>query len=190
MCVCGPPMNSWKFDGWCWVVGKWWSQCIHIFGYWLISSIRKHKSPYFVYGIKIHFEKIPRKLRKNYYGGLISYYPDEKGCIGPETQVPSSKRRLPGKPEPLRICITYFLLRHTTFFFFFYLNFYEIKDVIKFHVFEMGIWSTNRGRTGTRLFLFPFPMPSTFSSVAKFGVKTSMSPGERRMRCFVVYAKY
>lgn len=75
-------------------------------------------------------------------------------------------------------------------FFFFYLNFYEIKDVIKFHVFEMGIWSTNRGRTGTRLFLFPFPMPSTFSSVAKFGVKTSMSPGERRMRCFVVYAKY
>lgn len=83
-----------------------------------------------------------------------------------------------------------FLTASYNFFFFFYLNFYEIKDVIKFHVFEMGIWSTNRGRTGTRLFLFPFPMPSTFSSVAKFGVKTSMSPGERRMRCFVVYAKY
>lgn len=162
MCVCGPPMNSWKFDGWCWVVRKWWSQCIHIFGYWLISSIRKHKSPYFVYGIKIHFEKIPRKLRKNYYGGLISYYPDEKGCIGPETQVPSSKRRLPGKPEPLRICITYFLLRHTTFFFFFTWIFMKLRMWLNsmYLKWEFGVLTVGELVLDCSCFLFPCLPPS------------------------------
>lgn len=160
-CVYGPPMNSWKFDGWCWVVRKWWSQCIHILHFWLLANQLNQKStnPHILF---MESKFILKKFHEN-YGGLISYYPDEKGCVGPETQVPSSKRRLPGKPEPLRICITYFLLRHTTFFsFFFTWIFMKLRMWLNsmYLKWEFGVLTVGELVLDCSCFLFPCLPPS------------------------------